>query len=380
MFILINLFYLFCLFPYIKFFPKVDTQPTALILGAIILVIILYKERSIPKELLYFFVVSCITILYISIDDLYSSLRGSMGYWSLSICSYITYKTYNEVNFEKFLKYSINIWLLVGLTEKFFDRYFIKFLISDVRTSTTRGVTGLAPEPTFYGIICIFFMILVIETFQKNKKLYILNLLFQIFYLAQSSMAILFLGIWILLYFFKNISLKNLCILLVTYIIVHIIILYFMEGTRVYDLYSNFQGIKQIFYKDASFNQRASHIYYSLKGAIENYFIPNGFVRWKEYSFIESLRKNYFYGFYPSKNGRIMSGFGGIIFEMGFLGIVLIIKYFYILYKGLKNKEISYFILIIMFSAIQISNPLLGNILGIALVKKLKNYCYKNSK
>lgn len=378
--ILIGLFYFFCFFPYIKVFPKVDTQPTALLFGLVLSVFFLLKDKKIPHELFYFFIISFFIVIFIDFSDLFTSLRGILNYWSLTILAYVTYKTHNQEKFEKYLKYTINIWLIIGLIEKFYDRYFIKILISDVRTSMTRGVTGLAPEPTFYGIVCIFFMILVLESFKTSKKFYTFNLLFQIFYLAQSSMAILFLGIWFAVYFLKNITLKNFLLLIFLSMFIHIIIMFSMQGTRVYSLYVSFEGIKQIFYEDASLNQKAADIYYSLKGALDNYLIPNGFTKWKQYSLIQSLTKNYFYRFGNSITGRIMSGFGGIIYELGILGIGIIINYVYVLYKGLEKREISIFLLIILFAAIQISNPMVGVILGIALIKLKEKLFIKSEK
>lgn len=379
--ILIGLFYFFCFFPYIKIFSKVDTQPTALLFGLVLSIFFLLKDKKIPYELFYFFIMSFFIIIFIDFSDLFTSLRGILNYWSLTILAYVTYKVYNKYYFEKFLKISINIWLITALIEKYYDIYFFKYLISDIRTSMTRGVTGLAPEPTFYGIMCVFFLILVLENIENSKKqkIYILNLLFQIFFLSRSSMTVLFLVIWLIVFIVKNINLKTILFSLVGVIFMHILIIEFMKETRLNYLYINFLNIKQIFYKDASLNERAAHIYYSLKGALNNYLIPNGFIQWKQYSLMESLNKNYFYRFGKNSTGRIMSGFGGIIYELGILGIGIIINYIYILYKGLEKKEISIFLLIILFAAIQISNPMIGVILGIALAKLKQKLFIKNN-
>lgn len=375
--VLIFCFYLFCYFPYIKIFPKVDTQPTALLIGIIIFIVHFFKNSKFPKKLMGILVICLITLFFINFKDIYSSLRGILNYWSVLIISFVVYKTFNEklLNEElsnKLLKFSINIWLISGLIEKFYDRYFFEGLISGIRTTATRGVNGLAPEPTFYGIMCVFFMIVIVETFEnkKEKIIYIGNLLFQIFYLNQSSMTILFLGIYLGINFLKNLSIKKMIGSVLLFYLIDFIIVNLMQGTRVNELYTGFEGIRQIFYEDASLNQRAADIYYSLKGTLENYLLPNGFSKWKEYSFQQSLRKEYFYYFFPSNTGRIMSGFGGILYEMGILGLIYIFNYVDILYKGLKNKEIAIFILIIMFSAIQLSNPMIGIVLGITLVKK----------
>lgn len=373
--VIIFVFYLFCYFPYIKIFPYVDTQPTALLLGGILTVLIFQKRHRLNRYFIFIFMVCLVSILYLDFMDLLSTLRGILNYWSVFLIAYVVSETAHKDIFSiKILKISINLWLIAGIIEKFYDRYFFESILSDVRTSMTRGVTGLAPEPTFYGIMCIFFMVLVLENLKnRNERIfYLSNIIFQIFYLNQSSMTILFLAIYFCIYILKNINLKLFFIAIILCVLIHNGISIFMKETRVYELYKNFSSIQQIFYKDASLNARAADIYYSLKGSLENKLIPNGFLKWKEYSLNESLKKNYFYYFFPSSTGRIMSGFGSCIYELGFLGVGFILNYILVLYKKLTTKEVWVFLAIIMFSAIPLSNPMLGVILGTALSKNKK--------
>src|SRR5690606_31338058 len=80
---------------------------------------------------------------------------------------------------------------------------FLYFLVAGARTSVGRGVPNLTSEPSFYGFMIIFALLFVLD-FNKSKNIYILNLLIQLFLFAQSSVGILYLGIFILIVIVKH--------------------------------------------------------------------------------------------------------------------------------------------------------------------------------
>ena len=87
-----------------------------------------------------------------------------------------------------FFVFAVSFWLLVGSVQLLIDASFLQFIlyreqsISDLIESG-RGVTSLAPEPTFYGIICVFLAIINQLCFRNEKyyKWILLACLFQIF-------------------------------------------------------------------------------------------------------------------------------------------------------------------------------------------------------
>jgi hypothetical protein len=85
---------------------------------------------------------------------------------------------------------------------------FMTSFISASRTTQNRGVTSLAPEPTFYGMILIFYAVIFSTIEIKNKKLFIFLCAVSVFVLAQSSMSILFLFIASFLYLILNFNVK----------------------------------------------------------------------------------------------------------------------------------------------------------------------------
>lgn len=373
--ILINLFFLTVFFPFIKFIPRLDTQPIALLLGSLITIIFIIKDKKMEKNLFLLFSISLIFIVLIDFNEIFTSLRGLLNYVSLPVIAYSTYRGLGKIkDNNKIVKISINIWFLIGFIQKYFSRFFLKDLISDMRTSEMRGVTSLSPEPTFYGIICIFFMIIVIENFDvKSIKNYIVNLLIQIILFSQSSMTVLFLMIFLILWLGSKLTIQKFVYSIIAFILGDFIILNFMKGTRGESLYKKSSDIKTLFHSDYSLNQRLSHIYYSIKGGLENYLFPNGFFEWANYTLIESKNKNYFYSFVYWPSGRIMSGIGAVVFETGFLGIIFLLIFYKVLKKGFKNKYLLVLYILISFSAIQLSLPFNGYLLGMCLYKIHKN-------
>lgn len=105
---------------------------------------------------------------------------------------YIDSVTYRGPD-ERFIKIALCFWTLTGLVQRFINRAFMTSLLSASRTSLDRGVVSLAVEPTTYGLFCLLLMIVCWEYFENGKVFYSALCLFQIIFLAQSSMAVLLL-------------------------------------------------------------------------------------------------------------------------------------------------------------------------------------------
>ena len=130
-----------------------------------------------------------------------------------------------------------------------------------------------------------------------------------------------------------------------------------------------------IVYRDQSINDRASAIYFSIKGFIDNYFIGNGFSKYAEYLNNELPKQTYFW--YVSTSNRIMSYYGSILFELGFIGLLIPFTYSAIIFQAYKRnlKDMLVYLLFlntILFSAIALSFPLVGVYIA-TLLYKAKN-------
>ena len=95
----------------------------------------------------------------------FTSIRSLFNYTQLFVVSFVGYQILKteRINFEFFLKSVIVVWLLVGFIQTFIDNSFLTFLTREPRfLGETRGAVGLAAEPTFYGIVLLFFILLAL--------------------------------------------------------------------------------------------------------------------------------------------------------------------------------------------------------------------------
>ena len=148
----------------------------------------------------------------------------------------------------------------------------------------------------------------------KDKKKYIYLLLFQIVFLAQSSMTILFLMIYCFYYSIFKVNLKTISLVLFG-VFTALLFIYNMDlsphNIRVFQLINMFlSDPSNIFIADASINDRVSAIYFSIKGFIDNNFIANGFGTYSQYLNSELPKQSTFW--WVSVSNRIMSFYGGI--------------------------------------------------------------------
>ncbi|GAB1536522.1 hypothetical protein ADMFC3_21530 [Geovibrio sp. ADMFC3] len=122
---------------------------------------------------------------------------------------------------------------------------------------------------------------------------------------------------------------------------------------------------------DASINARFFHIYFSIKGFIENYLIPNGYNRWVEYAQQQtSIYADYVIYEYFGFKGRIMSGYGGALYELGIFGILIPLSVTILLFKLYRDKLGSFlffsiFVNLIMFTTISVGFPFFGFYIGL---------------
>jgi len=124
---------------------------------------------------------------------------------------------------------------------------------------------------------------------------------------------------------------------------------------------------------DGSINARMAAIYFSIMGFIDNFGIPNGFGAFSNYQEIE-LPKQDIFTHIKSPPVRIMSFYGGILFELGVIGLLIPISYSIIILraykKNIKNFLLFFFFLnTILFTAIPVTLPLVGIYIGALLYR-----------
>jgi len=390
----------FAFFPYISFvYTGTDIQPYSLIINLIIFSILIVRNKTIKMSFINFLffvpVLLSLTLIIFS-ENKFSGFRSLYGYLNLSISLYVFLFIIrnSEKLYIRMLSISIYLWTAVGLIQTFFYRDFLFFLlprsIEAIAISESRGVNSLAPEPTFYGIISIF-LVLITATIPKeklfNKNILIYLLLFSIILIAKSSMVILFLILYIIIYLLLHIfSLykrpKIIILLLITIFFFINMDFSFLNGTRAYDLFLiAVEHPLEIAMLDASMNDRLSAIYFSMKGFITSFGSPHPYGEYSNYLMQEVPHSNYFW--YITINDRIKSFYGGVLFELGIVGMIIFIGISYFLYRFYSYNIklfLQYFLFVnaILFTAVPLSLSLIP--LYLASLYKYQTKKESNSK
>ena len=372
-----------CLFPYVTLYSfGTDLQPWSICLIMIYSLVILFYHFYFPKVLL-FLIIPFFTALFLLLvsNNFYDSIRSLLGYASVLFIPFAFYSILLRNKGVLFfsLKVSTIIYFIVALIQFFYDKYFFSFLLNRISTTDSRGVTSLTPEPTFYGLVCLFLILIFLSLEIKNRNIYALLLVFQILFLAQSSMVTLFLFIFLGYYFLSKMKVKNFFFLLLFSFVLFFSFFYLKEfnldsrGVRIFEILSMvLKSPMNILMLDASINDRASAIYFSLKGFLDNYFLPNGFGEYANYVGWELPQQNVFPP--DSTRIRIMSYYGGVFFELGFYGLFIPLSYMLCMVKAYKyswRKFFLYFGFIntILFSAIPLTFTFVGIYIACLLYK-----------
>jgi hypothetical protein len=358
-----------------------DVQPYALIMS------LLVCAFGIPSKIrwetwLLAVAPSAALVIWLAEDQSFFGLRETLSFLSpLSIA--VATITILELPggpemLRRFLVFATYCWLFFGLVERLYDPTLLVALIPNTSVDETRGVAGLATEPSFYGVYCLFLLLLNYISNNNNKKIMVM-LLFQIFILAQSSVTILLLLVFIAYraVLFPSLRLiMGVLFLLLICVLLFIYVLPYLTNLRIASLTLNLlsqpTALLQV---DKSLNARAGHVLFSILGFIDNHGLPWGFDHFNEYvnQKSASLKNVWLGGLSPHM--KIMSGYGAGLFELGILGLfiplVAVLSIFRYFRPDIRSGILfALYISTIMFSAIQVSLPFFGVFLGWLLTKK----------
>lgn len=360
------IFYMLVCFPFVGInIIRSDTQPWALAFAiAIVMGNVIWERtwyRNTYTDILFAFLIICILVGIVSIPKMYSVsslIRSGANYATVFFVPIATLQVLRKQGGlkENWIKLAIWIWFIVGFIQKYFYPQFGYFLLTNARTQVHRGVISLASEPSFYGYMCIFFAVIAME-FERYKKLYIGLCIIQIVLFAASSISILYMLIFAMVYVVVCICKgKPSGLFAATTLIVAGIVVY-QEIPRLKDMFSNriFLLIYNICYdraalqKDASVSMRFGDIVNSLSGMIDGIGLPHGF-----------------------SSVRIMSGYGAMIYEIGIIGVIMVGVFFLIMYEKKNDGIIAISLSVMLFSAIQLANPLFSFYIGYCLYNKVQ--------
>jgi hypothetical protein len=364
-------FLFFVFFPYISFIDiGTDSQPYALILSALVLIVFGIK---LSETGLYLLALLLFAIAVFLVDDItFNSARSLINYAALFFISAASYKVLKSgyIDAEKFIRYSFFVWFCVALMQTIYSRDFLGFLVASSRSSVDRGVTGLAPEPTFLGMVFIFYLIFSLHIGGRLKHWITGLSVVGIVMLAKSPMALLSLLIMLFLYMVIYFSVRRALLgaVLLSFLAVALLM---MGESRITYIIANMAINPSFLLLDASVNDRFFQILFSLKGFIENFLMPHGYSKWESYAHEQA---GVYYDWvileWFAIGGRILSGYGGALFELGFVALLVpfaISKLLYGIYSDNIRKFLFHaaFINVIMLSAIPVGFPLFAFYFGL---------------
>lgn len=366
-------------FPFVRVAPVgSDVQPSAVALAA--LLVLGSTAGRLPRVIAPLFVVM-VGSVFIAIPTGMSgvAVRGLANYFSLFLISFATYALLkSEGGLSRgFLKSTVWAWFVAGLAQTFVWRGAFTQLLSNARTTADRGVVGLAPEPTSYGIHCMLLMLLVGDAFTGRTRLLLRGaLLIQILLFARSSMTILFLIVWGLLHLATRAGARRALIVGGSALAVFIVVLRVLvdlaektKGIRVLELARLVVTTPSlILVRDNSISDRVAAITFSFMGAAQHWLIPHGFAAWSQYILEMGPRMARYIPYY-TVGDRIMSGYGAAIYELGFLGLVIpivVTRSIALRYRDDRAKLVTIAVLLnlLLLTAIPLAYPPVAFLIG----------------
>jgi hypothetical protein len=376
-----------------QFFPSVsfsltnmDTQPFAFI-GAAFCVLV--TRPSYPKYIWMLLIpamaaLSIVSLGFLEVPDITVAARSLITYFSpfiFAACAFQAVKS--GFRLERYVRVAIWIWFLIGCTQRLINPLIFNFLV-DTRMGSGGGVSGLAPEPSFYGltIMLMWLLLYYLRPTVAMSKSYLFLVAFQVLFLSSAATASLVLlsawAFWLMVnrprvfvaafaatvlgaFFLSNSFTSQL---------ESVRVLAFLS--RLYDdpstvfAYSTSGGF------DDSVASRFLHVYRSVLHAFSDFLVPHGL-----YAFSllgdEVVAKPDFY-LAGGEAAKIMSGFGSAMYEIGIFAVPYFLATFYLLraqsYFKARDK---FFIAIVLFgcyfNSVTLAAPHFGILLGIMAAK-----------
>jgi hypothetical protein len=353
---------------------SLDTQPFAAIFG--IACIALVPTRRLPVTVWYLAIPALASlVIAMTSSTVAVGARSFVIYASPWIFACVAYlASQRKIEISRYIVFMIYLWAAIGLIQWLIDPRTFEFLVN-TRTTGDRGVTSLAPEPSFYGltIIHMWLTLLLIQPQTALKGHIVLLCIFQILILAQSTLAILVLFALLSIFALRNVRWIVACVVWFL-----AFFLMFDGGgginSRVFYLINiALSNPSEILYLDASISERFYHVFLPLKHAISSGLMPHGFDAFAEV--IDQGQNQYASFWWGAVQNKIMSGVGGAVFELGWFSLI----YFFVFYRYLSRYEIiSSFhklvigigIFFVLLSSVTFSAPFFGLMIGIMAARK----------
>lgn len=359
---------------------NLDTQPLAIILSIICLII--SAGIKIPV-VIWFLALPLLASIFLALSSSSTlvGIRAIVTYASplaFACMSYLAFQ--KKIDIARYIVFMIYLWAIAGVIQWFVDPDVLKLLVN-ARTSLDRGVTGLAPEPSFYGMTVIqMWLLLLLSNQSIALKLHIIFIcLLQILILAQSALAIIVLLVLFVIFMMKS---RYRLITGLLILMSGLVVITYLDDidSRLFSLMKLFIAEpSMIIYLDASVAERFTHIFLSVKYAFNSGLVPHGFDSFLDIMAAEQASNPIFW--YGNPQNKIISGVGSVFFELGFFAIIYFVVFGSYLYK-LKDMPLVYKLMIafgfflVMINSVTLAAPYFGLMIGLMAAKSNQKRIY----
>jgi hypothetical protein len=332
-----------CLFPYTQFLPiETYTQPYALIFG--ILMFAVHGRRMLEQmpraDALVLLGLAFAGAIAFCIDCLPApneqELKYLLIYVSPLVLGVAGFAAFHDepVMARRVVSIAVVVWLVVGVVQTAYDPNFMASYVGvwqesvDVVITSGRGVLGLAPEPTHYGFHLI--VMAGILTLLGGSRILIWGCILGAVLLARSSSAALALLLGAGL-FTLQMPIRYKVPILTTVALLPFLVFWLLErfdpeSSRLLFLAGALLREPTTFLQiDYSVNVRLGGLIASVMDSLERFLLPHGLSHdyWMDHS--RNIIDQYPWLLGLSDAGP-PSGFGIVIYQLGFIGLTLLVK------------------------------------------------------
>lgn len=354
-------FILMSMFPWVSFgLNSGDSQPWPIVLSALFLTIYFCYNKANLSLLWPLLVVPVLFFVFLfrgpELHSLvFRAFAQYIGFGLILVAAFHYVKKYGVP--IKVIVFANIVYIFASILQLIFGDQVFEAIVN-VRTSSGRGKTSLAPEPTFFAIALFFFSWIYFsfrkfESFKLNAVMAV-NVFF-ILFVAKSSMVLLYLALWAALSVGLYLNLKYVFFLLSLSVLGAIAFIFYLDGDRIFSFVSFVfeRGVSDFFYVDASANARLAGVVLPVYGFIDNNFMPAGFLGYYNDSaqYAKDFNNFFWFGYHVDK---IMSFVGSYFYELGFFGFFYIFWLFSFMFLKIRRLFPLILLFLILLSAVPI--------------------------
>lgn len=377
-----GLFVIFCTIPWVNFgLNDMDSQPWPIVFGLFFLLVIRrpFVESRFLFTLFWLMLFGIGFGLFFGearIDFLF--MRGVASYLGFLVILFAFMAFLKKYGFPLRLVVAMNLaWLFAALLEVLIPGVLDHFV--SARTTPDRGMTSLAPEPTFFAAYLFFnsWLILAATSYRPSfwvRALVAMNVL-AIFGLAMSAMGALFVviaAIFVVVSVLMRSSFGARTLIYGAALLAIIVISYFVlithyEGLRISRIIELAMTVSwiEVARLDGSINSRLANVILPWHGLWHNYGVPGGFQSFD--SVAQKLLESYGgYFWYNPAGEKILSWMGAFVYELGIFGLAAIFYIIARLLDGTRRRVFEVILLfVLLFSAIPLAFPIVPLLMAV---------------